>query len=143
MGSHQEKNIIQGVAIILGKGSDDMAEKKSLEYLNKLHSKIVRSPFAKNVTEQEMLALIEGKKTLEEVQQYRALGMTPEQVKEMQIEYCVKSTILEEYKALGTVEELRAKNEKLQGYRNQMSIYAEQHKIILASDVLDMLEELE
>lgn len=48
-----------------------------------------------------------------------------------------------EYKVLGTVEELRAKNEKLQGYRNQMSIYAEQHKIILASDVLDMLEELE
>ena len=55
-----------------------MTEKKSLEYLNKLHSKIVRSPFAKNVTEQEMLALIEGKKTLEEVQQYRALGTVEE-----------------------------------------------------------------
>lgn len=50
---------------------------------------------------------------------------------------------IQQYRALGTVEELRAKNEKLQGYRNQMSIYAEQHKIILASDVLDMIEELE
>lgn len=112
MGSYQEKNIIQGVAIILGKGSNDMAEKKSLEYLNKLHSKIVRSAFAKNVTEQEMLALIEGKKALEEVQQYRTLGMTPAQVEEMQIEYCVKSTILEEYKKLGTVEELRVARDK-------------------------------
>ena len=82
-------------------------------------------------------------KALEEIEQYRALGMTSEQVKQMQIDYCAKSVILEEYKALGTVEELKGKNEKLQAYKNQISIYAEQHKVILASDVLDMLEKLE
>ena len=80
---------------------------------------------------------------LGELEKYRALGMTSEQVKQMQIDYCAKSVILEEYKVLGTVEELKGKNEKLQAYKNQMSIYAEQHKVILASDVLDMLEELE
>ena len=50
---------------------------------------------------------------------------------------------IQQYRALGTVEELKGKNEKLQAYKNQISIYAEQHKVILASDVLDMLEELE
>lgn len=50
---------------------------------------------------------------------------------------------LKEYKEIGTIEDFKALKEKLQGYKNQMSIYAEQHKIILASDVLDMLEELD
>lgn len=50
---------------------------------------------------------------------------------------------IQQYRAIGTVEELKATKEKLQGYKNQMSIYAEQHKVILASDVLDMLEELD
>ena len=50
---------------------------------------------------------------------------------------------LADYEAIGTIEELKALKEKLQGYKNQMSIYAEQHKVILASDVLDMLEELD
>ena len=82
-------------------------------------------------------------KALEEIQQYRALGLTPELIEAMQGHNIAMINDLAEYQALGTVEELRAKNEKLQGYRNQMIIYAEQHKIILASDVLDMLEELE
>ena len=82
-------------------------------------------------------------KALEEVQQYRALGLTPELIEAMQGHNIAMINDLAEYQALGTVEELRAKNEKLQGYKNQMSIYAEQHKIILASDVLDILEELE
>ena len=34
-------------------------------------------------------------------------------------------------------------SERLEGYQTQMSIYAEQHKIILASDVLDMIEQLQ
>lgn len=33
--------------------------------------------------------------------------------------------------------------ERLNGYQIQMSIYAEQHKMILASDVLDMIEQLQ
>lgn len=45
--------------------------------------------------------------------------------------------------AVKALEEFKALKEKLQGYKNQMSIYAEQHKVILASDVLDMLEELD
>lgn len=34
-------------------------------------------------------------------------------------------------------------SERLETYQTQMSIYAEQHKIILASDVLDMIEQLQ
>ena len=34
-------------------------------------------------------------------------------------------------------------SERLKGYQTQMSIYAEQHKMILASDVLDMIEQLQ
>ncbi len=33
-------------------------------------------------------------------------------------------------------------SERLKDYQTQMSIYAEQHKLILASDVLDMIEQL-
>lgn len=43
---------------------------------------------------------------LEEIQQYRATGMTPEQIKEMQMDYCAKGAVLEEYKEIGTVKEL-------------------------------------
>ena len=34
-------------------------------------------------------------------------------------------------------------SERLESYQTQMSIYAEQHKVILASDVLDMIEQLQ
>lgn len=34
-------------------------------------------------------------------------------------------------------------SERLKDYQTQMSIYAEQHKMILASDVLDMIEQLQ
>lgn len=33
--------------------------------------------------------------------------------------------------------------QRLKDYQLQMSIYAEQHKILLASDVLDMIEQLQ
>lgn len=33
--------------------------------------------------------------------------------------------------------------QRLKDYRLQMSIYAEQHKMLLASDVLDMIEQLQ
>lgn len=42
-----------------------MTKSESLEKVNDLHSKIVRSSFAENVTESEMLAFIECKKALE------------------------------------------------------------------------------
>ena len=34
-------------------------------------------------------------------------------------------------------------SERLECYQTQMSIYAEQHKIILVNDVLDMIEQLQ
>lgn len=34
-------------------------------------------------------------------------------------------------------------SERLKDYQTQMSIYAEQYKMILASDVLDMIEQLQ
>ena len=34
-------------------------------------------------------------------------------------------------------------SDRLKYYQTQMSIYAEQHKLILASDVLDMIEQLQ
>lgn len=42
-----------------------MTKSELLEKVNDLHSKIVRSSFAENVTESEMLAFIECKKALE------------------------------------------------------------------------------
>ena len=100
-------------------------------------------PFGGSVSDEASEMAI---KALEEIQQYRALGTVEEILKVLDNHkkvVAMQHETLKEYRNLGTVEELRAKNEKLQGYRNQMSIYAEQHKIILASDVLDMLEELE
>lgn len=41
-----------------------MDNNEILKYLDNLHSKIVRSSFAKNVTENEMMALIECKKRI-------------------------------------------------------------------------------
>lgn len=34
-------------------------------------------------------------------------------------------------------------SDRLHDYQTQMSVYAEQHKIILANDVLDMIEQLQ
>ena len=42
-----------------------MTEIEAIKKVNELHSKIIRSPFAKNVTEIEMLAFIKCKKALE------------------------------------------------------------------------------
>jgi len=50
---------------------------------------------------------------------------------------------LKEFEAIGTIEELQDLKSRLRSYKDQMSIYAEQHKVILASDVLEALEELE
>lgn len=50
---------------------------------------------------------------------------------------------LHKYEAIGTIEELQDLKSRLRSYKDQMSIYAEQHKVILASDVLEALEELE
>lgn len=41
------------------------------------------------------------------------------------------------------VKKMSKTSERLEAYQTQMSIYAEQHKIILASDVLDMIEQLQ
>ena len=89
---------------------------------------------------------------LGEIQAYRAIG-TVEELKSLKengaftgvelAQLAVMQMRLRDYQYIGTVEELQATKEKLQGYKNQMSIYAEQHKVILASDVLDMVEELD
>ena len=49
----------------------------------------------------------------EEIQQYRATGMTPEQIKEMQMDYCAKGAVLEEYKAIGTLDQCREAVERI------------------------------
>lgn len=48
------------------------------EKLDNLHSKILRSPFAKNVTESEIIALIESKKAVEKLAKYEAIGTVEE-----------------------------------------------------------------
>lgn len=55
-----------------------MTENEVLKYLDNLHSKIVRSSFAKNVTENEIMALIECKKSVKEIQKCRATGTVEE-----------------------------------------------------------------
>lgn len=55
-----------------------MTDNGTLKYLESLHSKIIRSSFAKNVTENEIMALIECKKMIKEIQKYRAIGTVEE-----------------------------------------------------------------
>ena len=54
-----------------------MTESEALEKVNDLHSKIVRSSFAENVTESEMLAFIECKKALEKQIPKKPIEMKP------------------------------------------------------------------
>lgn len=48
------------------------------EVLNKLHAKIVSSKFVEDITEQEMMVFCKAKTALEDVQQYRAIGTVEE-----------------------------------------------------------------
>ena len=50
---------------------------------------------------------------------------------------------VQKYRKFGTIEELEAKSETLQCYKNQMNIFAKEYNAVLASDVVDILEELE
>lgn len=43
-----------------------------------------------------------------ELEEYRALEMTPEQIKEMISDYHMKSAFLEEYIMLGTIDEFKS-----------------------------------
>lgn len=86
---------------------------------------------------------------LEEIQQYRANGTVEgyEHAIELSIKYynLMKDYMakVQDFEAIGTIEELQDLKSRLRSYKDQMSIYAEQHKVILASDVLEALEELE
>lgn len=74
---------------------------------------------------------------LEEIQQYRATGMTPEQIKEMQMDYCAKGAALEEYKAIGTVKELarlRSDYERVLKYNDDQGKIIDRHLAIGTSD---------
>ena len=57
--------------------------------------------------------LVIAEEALEEIQQQRATGMTPEQIKEMQMDYCAKGAVLEEYQAIGTPEQCREAVERM------------------------------
>ena len=85
-----------------------MTEQEIANNLDNLHRKIVRSyEFSSKVTEKEVMSLVRAKKLLEELEQYRALGMTPELIEAMQGHNIAMINDLAEYQALGTVEELR------------------------------------
>lgn len=85
----------------------------------------------------------------EELERYRAIGTVEgyERAIQSSVEnynlYRECKAKLQEYEAIGTIEELQDLKSRLRSYKDQMSIYAEQHKVILASDVLEALEELE
>lgn len=44
---------------------------------------------------------------IKELKQYKALNMTPKQIQEMQINYCATKMFLDEYRKLGTMEEIK------------------------------------
>ncbi|MGN0352405.1 MAG: hypothetical protein ACI4ES_12200 [Roseburia sp.] len=58
-------------------------------------------------------------KALEEIQQYRAIGLTPEQIEAMQGHNTALIEELAEYQAIGTVEECREAVEKQTEIRNK------------------------
>lgn len=51
-------------------------------------------------------------KALEEIQQYKATGLTPEQVRKLQMDFTGWLVTLDEYRAIGTIEECRTAMEK-------------------------------
>ncbi len=55
-----------------------MKENETLKYLNRLHIKIIKSSFAENVTENEIMALVNCKEAVEEIQQYQKIGTVEE-----------------------------------------------------------------
>lgn len=55
-----------------------MTDNEVLRCLDNLHSKILKSSFAMDVTENEMMALIECKKMIRVLQQYRSIGTVEE-----------------------------------------------------------------
>lgn len=57
---------------------DGGARMTDIEALNKLHAKIISSDLVEKITEQEMMAFCEAKNALEEIQQYRAIGTVEE-----------------------------------------------------------------
>lgn len=46
---------------------------------------------------------------MKELQEYKVLNMTPKQIQETQIDYCATEMFLNEYRKLGTLEEVRSK----------------------------------
>lgn len=72
-----------------------MTEQEARECLDELHNKIIRSSFCKNVLEREILALIEAKKMCKEIQQYRELG-TVEELKVAREKQIAKSRIIKD-----------------------------------------------
>lgn len=105
-------------------------------------------------TVEEILKVFNNQQTIiatqhETLKQYRAIGTVEgyERAIQSSIEnynlYREYKARVQEFEKIGTIEELQDLKSRLRSYKGQMIIYAEQHKVILASDVLEALEELE
>lgn len=107
--------------------TERMTRNEILKHLDNLHVKIVKSTFAENVTENEIIALTECKEMVKELEQYHAIG-TVEEIRdvlsiisegqddadESGISTVLLHTLLEyaQYAKIGTVEKCRAAVEK-------------------------------
>lgn len=89
-----------------------MSEKEAIEWLKAISATQKESIHMNSLLNRKE-ALHMAIQALEEIQQYRATGMTPEQIKEMQIDYCAKGAVLEEYLAIGTPEQCREAVERM------------------------------
>ena len=100
--------------------NDDMTEQECIEVFKELLDVPCEMliKYDSVATEEQKKALVKIRiaedtaiKALEEIQQYRALGMTPELIEAMQGHNIAMINDLAEYQALGTVEELRVAKE--------------------------------
>lgn len=89
-----------------------MTENEAIEWLKAINATQKESIHTSSLLNRKE-ALHIAIQALEEIQQYRTTGMTAEQIKEMQMDYCAKSVVLEEYRAVGTLEECREAVERM------------------------------
>ena len=121
--------------------------------LNKINDMEELQQYRELGTVEEILKVFNNQRAIistqhETLKQYRAIGTVEgyERAIQSSIEnynlYREYKAKVQEFEAIGTIEELQDLKSRLRSYKEQMSIYAEQHKVILASDVLEALEEL-
>lgn len=100
-----------------------MTENEAIKVINDKYETF----FALSTTNVFDIAMATAIKALEEIQQYRAIGLTPELIEAMQGHNVALINDLGEYQAIGTVEEFKALKEKNEPKKIDIWANGEEH----------------